>query len=1302
MRLRNLIGGIALSLFSMLATQTAFAGTCASPVDSDGQNVTINVTGDCNITTPINVPGTVNITVANGNLTMSQPVASNGPVNVTVSGGYISEQAVTSNQDLITLKADSITGTSLTAYGIQTTSTVGSTKFTGTLQTVAGNMLLVAQTSLATGNLVETIGYMDLKAYAGGTGVTPFVIGGSGNSNGINGTVKATGGSFGNDGIMVVNGVFTQTGVSSSVGDITIASASAFNLATPSGSGATFGINLNANSGTITLPAGEINMDASGGNGNAGYIALEAATISAPSGSILSSNQAASETVGRTIWIGASNINFGGSSGLTVRANGGYGSVNFYPTGGLNFSDSEDVSNLAWGIGPNNAAGSIAFNGSGSPLVIAANGNNGQVNINAYPLTFASSSLSITANGNASSFIGLGVGNNTKTGNAGITFNVTGATTIDASGSASQNGGNVTIWEDQVSINGTTFAIKANGPSSGNGNGGTLSLLWSNTILNSATKASFSANGASATTATGSGGSITYWPGAPTLAFGNGAGQMSILARGGKGGGNGGSISVSGNTMSFNGTQAGAMDVSVQGATGDGGTLSVNGGTITFSGTGYKLAANAGTTQGKGGNVSLSAFAALKVGNSAGGVQFSATGSGTGNGGTVNVGGLPLTMNGGSVNVSAGAGSGSNAQGGIIKITSNFGGTITGVLTADGVGNGVGGDIEISGDNPALSSATISAIGGTTGKGGTFKLTTTGTSLTTIDSNTVVNTNGGASLGDGGGITFNVAGPLTVNGVLQANSPFGSGGTISLTAAGALTTGANTLSVAAGNGTGGQLSLNGNTVTTNGNLSATGALGIGSVKIIAGSTATLNGSIDASATNGGIGGTVDVQANTIQFGSGSYTYAAKGSKAGGGGTVTFQQSGGPLSITNATFVADDGPTAPASTGVVQLYSVEALSLQSVTASAVGTNSGGQVIIQSGVQSLTLDSKTVVLGGPISLEGTDTITNNGSVSGVGTSSSITVKDSTGSKQSNVTVTGSGSYQAGTATLTTLGQITISGSQTFSLTGSSSASITAQLLVIPASTSLTFTAPAGSGHQASLTLEVPSISNSGLLKVDNLISNLGTGNIDIESVGGGGQSGTISALALALNANDPNTKNITVLQNTLTTGSATPMLVQANSQYGSIQIAAGTGSLTLQNMSAGSPGKPGNISVTTGGSLSTSAGIAANHNAITAVGGSLTLAAQSGGTSISFGAYTDLTATGTETFQVGSPLTSVPGTANPNVNTSQANGVTLWGTNGVIANAGSNSAIVSNQGTTLTFSEQPSQTITLQGNDTFTLN
>lgn len=905
MRLRNLIGGIALSLFSMLATQTAFAGTCASPVDSDGQNVTINVTGDCNITTPINVPGTVNITVANGNLTMSQPVTSNGPVNVTVSGGYISEQAVTSNQDLITLKADSITGTSLTAYGIQTTSTVGSTKFTGTLQTVAGNMLLVAQTSLATGNLVETIGYMDLKAYAGGTGVTPFVIGGSGNSNGINGTVKATGGSFGNDGIMVVNGVFTQTGVSSSVGDITIASASAFNLATPSGSGATFGINLNANSGTITLPAGEINMDASGGNGNAGYIALEAATISAPSGSILSSNQAASETVGRTIWIGASNINFGGSSGLTVRANGGYGSVNFYPTGGLNFSDSEDVSNLAWGIGPNNAAGSIAFNGSGSPLVIAANGNNGQVNINAYPLTFASSSLSITANGNESSFIGLGVGDNTKTGNSGIAFNVSGATTIDASAAASQNGGNVTIWEDQVSINGTTFAIKANGPSSGNGNGGTLSLLWSNTILNSATKASFSASGASATTGIGNGGSITYWPGAPTLAFGSAVDQLSITARGGKSSGNGGKISVSGNTMSFNGTQATAMDVSAPGTTGDGGTLSVNGGTITFSGTGYTLAANAGSTQGNGGTVSLSAFAALKVGNSAGGVQFSAKGAGTGNGGTVTVSGLPLTIAAASVNVSAGTGTGSNATGGNINITSNFGGTITGNFAANGLGAGTGGIITIKTDTATFTGATFTANGGVSGNGGSISLTTTGSNAVSISGSTKFTASGGSTTGSGGTLSFTTASNLTLasSSVIASATGSGNGGSISAT-------------------------------------------------VGAANTLTVTGSLDVSAGNGsnseGNGGTINFHDNGTLAVDSAATFKAIGEGNGTGGSITLDSQNRLVLLLNS-LNASGGQTGPGGKIVVTNADVSPTYAEAIVQAWAGTGFSGTGIFGGSVK-----------------------------------------------------------------------------------------------------------------------------------------------------------------------------------------------------------------------------------------------------------------------------------------------------------------------------------------------------------------
>lgn len=854
MRLRNLIGGVALALSSLLAAPAAFAGTCANPVDSDGNNVTINVTGDCNITSVINVPGAVNITVTGGKLTTTQSITAG---------------------TLINLNADSIQGTTLSAGAyVFAQSNVSSINFSGSITAnttgLGYDIQLYSQTTLITGSLNNAGtngGFIDIWAnMAGGSG--GLTIDGTGTTTSyVNGTITNTGASS------FRNGLLIQNGTASSTGGITILNSSAINVAnTGSQAGSIW---LNANQGTISLPSGTLSANGSGTQ-PAGGIVLLGSTISAPSGAVLSATQSTSAPqVGRNIILAASTINFGGSSGLTANANGNYGQVAVLPTGAVTVSDNLNVTSLNWGLNINySATGSVTFNGTGSPLTLEATGNGGNVYGEGYPFVFNSSSLAITATGGPNNSISLGYGSNSKTGSAGITFNVTGATTIDASGSASQNGGNVTIWEDQVSINGTSFAIKANGPSSGNGSGGTLSLLWSNTILNSATKASFSANGASATTATGSGGSITYWPGAPTLAFGNGAGQMSILARGGKGGGNGGNISVSGNTMSFNGTQTGAMDVSVLGATGDGGTLGVNGGTITFSGTGYKLSANAGTTQGNGGSVSLSAFAALKVGNSAGGVQFSATGSGTGNGGSVTVGGLPLTIAAASVNVAAGSGSGSNATGGSINITSNFGGTVSGNYSANGVGTGPGGTITLKTDTGTITGATFTANGGVSGNGGSISLTTTGSNAVSISGSTKFTANGGTTQGNGGNLSFTTASNLTLDGgsLSVTASGSGTGGTIAATATTSYTltsTGTWNANGGSNNGDGGTLNLH-----DNASLSVTGTLSANGEGSGAGGTITVDSlATDISqatvtaigGSNNGVGGTLDISSPVAQF-----------------------------------------------------------------------------------------------------------------------------------------------------------------------------------------------------------------------------------------------------------------------------------------------------------------------------------------------------------------------------------------------------------------------------------------------------
>jgi filamentous hemagglutinin len=920
-------------------------------------------------------------TSTNGDIDVTDAVSVNGAVKLTAANGKIDAQAITSGGNLISLNAESIQGTSLTAGAyVYAKSTTGSINFSGNVTSnTTGDgygLQLYAQSDLAAGSLSNAGtngGWIDIWSNLGGAS-SPFTIGGSGSTNGINGTITATGGSSNSTLVLI------QNGTASSTGDITLVNASG--ITTTNSGAATGNVWINANQGTVTIQSGTLSVDGSGTQ-DAGGIVLMGSTISAPSGAALSAVQSTSAPlVERGIILAASTINFGGS-GLNADAAGGYGEVVLLPTGAVTITDNMGEDGISLSFDANYSAngsvtlngsgsplnliadgtngevwinagsgnvnisasalnlsangtngqvdvfantGSVAFNGSGNALTLTANGDNGQinvdassggigfnnsggsislsangngtqVNVNAYPLTFTGSSLSVTANGNSSNFIGLGVGSNTQNGSAGITFDITGATVIDASAAIGQSSGNINIWEDQVTINGTSFAMLVNGPSSGDGNAGALSLLWANTILNPATTASFSANGPSS--GNGNGGSITYWPGAPSIAFGSSAGQLAFTAKGGATTGNGGSINISGNDMSFNGVQAGVMDVSVPGTTGNGGTINVSGGNVTFSGTGYMLAANAGSQQGNGGTVSLSAFAAMTIGNSSGGVVLSAQGQGTGNGGSVTASGLPLTADGASINVSAGTASGSNGNGGQINLTSNFtfgNPWLSGNLTANGNGAGNGGTITITTDSAISFDDTTQLIAQSlgTGNGGSISINSQGAITINADSILVSPGSASGSNGAGGNVTIASTGTGS-NGLISLNADIDASG--------------------AGTGTGGTLTVNGDSVQLNNNAQLVADGGDegngGSVSVTTTGTTAMDwtsapsGAFSVSGNGSGNSGSITVKTQSdLSLSGPAFDANSDTAGSGNGGQIVITTTGNLT--TTGTLVANGG------------------------------------------------------------------------------------------------------------------------------------------------------------------------------------------------------------------------------------------------------------------------------------------------------------------------------------------------------------------------------------------------------------
>ena len=465
-----------------------------------------------------------------------------------------------------------------------------------------GNMLLVANKTIATKSLFTKgsakTGGIEIQANKG-TAPVPFIIGGTGNTNGVNGnidTTSANGG--GTDPNFITGGIFITNGQSGSTGNITITSATNIKVkSTASRSGLIY---LNAQDGTLSIPGGNA-LNADAGTGGAGEIQLVAKTITVGADSTIS----ASQTTGTTnhgIMIAAETINYSGSSGLALSANGnGVGGsslahIAIYPKGSLTITSSSNSSGtdypyqyLLWStsVTPKDAPLNIV-GGSNSPIKVSANGADTRIDIRGNGTTFTGAAVTLEAKGKGVNH----VVNITDTGsldNKGLTFGGLGAVLVDASGDNAGGtgaaGGDISITSDILTFNGSNHSLKATGPDTGNGDGGSIYLATSQSlVLNSASKMTLNADAAS----TGNGNAIVgdpavygrkaiqFYPGSMNVDYGNAAGQYLLSAKGGSTDGNGGTILLASSFGAFKAVSAGAdaaIDVSAQGGDGNGGEI---------------------------------------------------------------------------------------------------------------------------------------------------------------------------------------------------------------------------------------------------------------------------------------------------------------------------------------------------------------------------------------------------------------------------------------------------------------------------------------------------------------------------------------------------------------------------------------------------------------------------------------------------------------------------------------------------------------------------------------------------------
>ncbi len=426
---------------------------------------------------------------------------------------------------------------------------------------------------------------IDLKANQAGAANTLFTIGGSGNSNGVNGTITAK--PAGYDPYFAPAIVHVVNGIANSTGGITLTSASSIITTPQPGSRAAY-VFLNARNGTLTIPAGTLSANGGTSDG-AGLIALMAKTIAFGTNATVTAAQ--SSTAAGTlhgVLISAEKVTYQGTGGLNLIGSGNgadafsTGYVQVYPQGVVTISDTETPFNLVISavIG-SNQAGNVTFQGTGTaPLNITADGNDTRIAFTGTTLTFTGGAVKMQARGATNHKIRLQNPGTLTGANVGLNFSGTGAVTLDVLGVAGA-GGDIELFLDKATFNKTTYTFTANGPTASNGNGGTVYVGSQLLTLSPTAKFTITANASSFGTgdaiasdpSTGDPKAIRFYPGAVPLNIGtaSGLGQISFSAKGGQSGGKGGTILISSDPVTVK--TANAINASAVGGNGDGGEV---------------------------------------------------------------------------------------------------------------------------------------------------------------------------------------------------------------------------------------------------------------------------------------------------------------------------------------------------------------------------------------------------------------------------------------------------------------------------------------------------------------------------------------------------------------------------------------------------------------------------------------------------------------------------------------------------------------------------------------------------------
>jgi hypothetical protein len=975
------------------------------PIGNTNGNLIISATGG-SLNSSSGNGGTVNVTSANGNVTVNNPAAFVvGPLGTNGSGSNITLQAGSSgtgnlfvngslsangmgtggagNIALVSSSSTTFTvGTGAATNGVNGTITAAPGANAGTAATIGG----VTVTNLGSGGITllnttviaapaptggGNAGYITLAAPAGALTIPSGTIASNavGNGNGGNITLSAMSLSATMPLAFSANAAGTGNGgnISLTVQASTALNVDAADLSFSATGGATSG-----NGGSVTVSNGgnvtanpaaiKVNPNATGGGGNGGKINLSAGTAGA--GQLLVTGPIAVNGVG------AGN---GGQVTLSSNTSSGDPFIVSNPT------DNGVEGTITANAGATGGAGgSISLNNTGaggvqlsSTSVLSANATNGN-----------GGNLSITS---AAGPVNIPPG----------TFNVS------AAGSGNFSGGNVNIVGTTINVTPNTGSLNivSNGLGSGNAGmvnldataaGSTLNVGTGNGEINIQGHGGTNAGAASPVTIS-TGGNLTVDPTSLDLVPGtNGNGANLTLCAGMNGAGNllvTGSIDVSGN----NSGNGGSVTLCSSSAT----PFYVNSALLTTNGVAGTIKANGGPTGGNGGSVTILANGTTGANggialNGSGDISFSPNTNGAGGNLTlnaINTGGTsgPITIPAGTYNANA-AGSGSynggaiNIQGSVINDSA---GNVN--LTANGSGSGNGGSIT------AITNSSSGNISIGTGAG---NLTVSATGGST-----------GSAAGSGGTVTVSSGGNLTVNTAELTVSPQGSngnGGNISLTDATAATTGTmavtgNLNANAVGTGNGGTINIS--------YKDATNPLTVGSAPTASG----VNGNITANAPGSGNGGTITISnsasnsALAIDLTTASAAITASAATASTTnvapyGTLNFNQPGQAVSVTGPGTIDGLVNSNASSVNIDPTASGTVVTVGSITA----TSGNATISSPNGTVNVPLGN-TASATGNINV-GTNSLLINGTLTSSGSAASVNVTSS-----GNLLVSGQGLIQ-----------------------------------------------------------------------------------------------------------------------------------------------------------------------------------------------------------------------------------------------------------------------------------------------------